>query len=104
LCALRFSISSHGQTPVLNGFSIEFYAEAVILAEIKISEGIMNGTFDQQPFMIAVLNLKKIFSPPMPGAPGSWPPEHRQDMAAPFDSTGIATFSPASGNSFRIPH
>jgi hypothetical protein len=28
--------------------------------------------------MIAILNLKKIFSPPMPGAPGSWLPEHRQ--------------------------
>jgi hypothetical protein len=63
----------------LNGFSIEFSAEAVIHPETENSGGMMSGTFDQQPFMIAILNLKKIFSPPMPGAPGSWLPEHRQE-------------------------
>jgi len=61
----------------LNGYPIEFSDEAVILAEMKISEGIMSGTFDQQPFMIVVLNLEKNFSPPMPGTFGSWLQQHR---------------------------
>jgi hypothetical protein len=45
----------------LNGFSIEFSAEAVIHPETENSGGMMSGTFDQQPFMIAILNLKKSF-------------------------------------------
>jgi hypothetical protein len=61
LHSFGFSISDHGKTPVLNGFPIEFSDKAVIHPEIKKSGGIVSEIFDQQPFTIAVLYLKKTF-------------------------------------------
>jgi hypothetical protein len=62
----------------LEWFASEFADEAVIHREINNSGGIMNGSFDQQPPLIVFFRLAKILSPPMPGAPGAWLPEHRQ--------------------------